>query len=114
MSPAASDNGDSEAGNDGEEEEDGPFRDKEVCRQVHLYLEDLNRYDRMKEEAVYGSDRSILRSIERARRAVVQKMFGKGQEDTLIANAMRKLQDNEDVERSRELHVSGRRPRRRV
>ena len=66
-----------------------------------MYLEDLNRYDRMREEAIYGTDHSILRSIERARRAVVQKMVGKGQEDTLIANAMRQIRDNEDVERSR-------------
>ena len=102
VSPAASDNGDSEAGNDGEEEEeDGPFRDKEVCRQVHLYLDDLNRYDKMMGESIYGKDHAIVQSIKRARRAVVQKMLGKGQEDALIATAMRKIQENEDVERSR-------------
>ena len=70
-------------------------------RQVHLCVEDLRRYDRMTEEAVYGQDHSIRRAIERARRAVVQKMSGKGAEDALIADAMLRIRDREDAERAR-------------
>ena len=44
--------------------------DPDVCRQVHLYQEDLNRYDRMAEEARVGNDNKILVAIEKARRAV--------------------------------------------
>ena len=51
--------------------------DMEVCRQVHLYAEDMRRYDRMKEEAEYGKDHGISKAAERPRRAVAQKMYGK-------------------------------------
>ena len=83
------------------DEEQEPCADKEVCRQVHLYVEDLHRYDRMEEEAIYGADHSILRAVERARRAVTQKMEGKGAEDALIADAMLRIRDSEDAERTR-------------
>ena len=55
----------------------------------------------MTEEAIYGQDHSIRRAIERARRAVVQKMSGKGAEDALIADAMLRIRDREDAERAR-------------
>ena len=70
--------------------------DMEVCRQVHLYAEDMRRYDRMKEEAQYGRDHGISKAIDKARQAVMKKMFGKGAEDALIADAMKKMRDDED------------------
>ena len=74
--------------------------DPDICRQVHLYQEDLNRYDRMAEDARTGNDNKLLRAIEKARRAVAQQACGKGQEDALIADAMIKLRDREDSTRS--------------
>ena len=76
--------------------------DPDVCRQVHLYQEDLNRYDRMAEEARVGNDNKILVAIEKARRAVAQQACGKGAEDALIADAMIKVRDREDMERSQQ------------
>ena len=72
--------------------------DPDICRQVHLYQEDLNRYDRMAEDARVGSDNRILVAIEKARRAVVQQACGKGAEDALVADAMIRMQDQGDVE----------------
>ena len=74
--------------------------DPEICRQVHLYQEDLNRYDRMAEEARVSNDKKILLAIEKARRAVVQRSSGKGAEDALIADAMIRIRDKEDADRS--------------
>ena len=72
--------------------------DPDICRQVHLYQEDLSRYDRMAEDARAGSDNRILVAIEKARRAVVQQACGKGAEDALVADAMIRMQDQGDVE----------------
>ena len=70
--------------------------DMEVCRQVHLYAEDMRTYDRLAEEAQYSKDHGISRAIARARRAVAQKMLGKGAEDALIADAMKQLRDENE------------------
>ena len=74
--------------------------DPDVCRQVHLYQEDLNRYDRMAEEARAGNDNKILLAIAKARGAVVQQACSKGAEDALTADAMIKIRDKADAERS--------------
>ena len=37
--------------------------DPDVCPQVHLYQEDLNRYDRMPKEARVSNDKMILLAI---------------------------------------------------
>ena len=45
----------------------------------------------------------------KARRVVVQRSSGKGAEDALIADAMIRIRDNEDAERSRKKAVAQRR-----
>ena len=85
--------------------------DPDVCRQVHLFQEDLNRYDRMAEEARVGNDNKILLAVEKARRAVSQRACGKGAEDALIADAMIKVRDREDEERSQKKAAVQRRKR---
>ena len=83
--------------------------DPDICRQVHLYQEDLNRYDRMAEDARTGNDNKLLLAIEKARRAVAQRSCGKGQEDALIADAMIRIRDRDDATRSQKRAAAQRR-----
>jgi len=74
-----------------------------------LYQEDLNRYDRMAEDARSGHDNKILIAIEAARRAVAQRACGKGAEDALIADAMIKMRDQDASTRSQKIAAAKRR-----
>ena len=83
--------------------------DPDICRQVHLYEEEMHRYDRMAEDARSGHDNKILIAIETARRAVSQRACGKGAEDALIADAMIKMRDQAESTRSQKIAAAQRR-----
>ena len=62
--------------------------------------EALQRYDRMSQDARDIGAIQILRVVDAARQAVMQRAHGKGREDALIAEAMLKIRDEEEAKRA--------------
>jgi hypothetical protein len=99
--------GDPRAG--GRQSESAQIEDRDVSRQLHFYEQDLTRLDRMSEDALECEDLRVRRAIEKARREVTQKAFGKGAEDARIADAMLRIRDQDDGERAARRLASRRR-----
>ena len=86
-----------------------PVVDENTLRQVVRNEEALVRYDRMTQDARDGGDVQILRAVNAARQAVMQRAHGKGREDALIAEAMLKIRGQEDAQRAAQRDLTRRR-----
>jgi len=81
-------------------------RDDVEVHQKQMYFQDMERYSKMSEMARTNQDIGILHAVELARQATARKAKGSVVESELIADAMRRLREDDDGRRvARRLEV---------